>query len=206
MPCETCTGIALSSYNVVESYDSSNPNTVQMYLCDDFGDTPCSLIDGWANSRELNDAIRFSSAAIKMSDFGFPGMPKVVVLFGHDRRVIFASDYKNDFDAAALKNAIDLALNPTAVNEPNVNASSFNAVPNPASDLVEITFNLAKPTYITTSLYNLEGQMVKGIFSGELSAGKNKIQMDVAGYAAGTYLLKLSEDDRSEFVKIVVFY
>ncbi len=202
MPCGICVGPALTTYNVVESYQSTHPNTVYMYLCDDFANTDCSSIDSWGNTNGMTNAIRFSDASIDMLDYGSTGMPKIIVLYGPSHVVLYKAN--NTVDATYLQNAIDAALTPTGISEPTGTVSSLNVFPNPAGNSAEITFNLAKSSDVGIELFNLEGQLLKNIFLGKLSAGENKMQLDVADYASGMYLLKLSEGDKNEFINMVV--
>lgn len=201
MPCGTCVGPALTTYNVVESYQSAHPNTVYMYLCDDVANTNCASLNSWANENGITKAIRFSDASIDMRDYGSVGMPKIVVL-GSNYTVWY--NVNNTVDATALQNAINKALTPTGISEPISNISSLNATPNPAGNSAEIKFNLAKPSDMRIELFNPEGKMLATIFSGNLTAGENIMSLDVATYGAGTYLVKLSEGDRSDFIKLVV--
>src|SRR5438128_5107173 len=92
MPCGACTGAALTTYNVVESYQSANPNTVYMYLCDDYANTSCSSLNSWGTSAgiaESSSSLRFSDAAINLTDYGSAGMPKIVVVGGTDHTVFY---------------------------------------------------------------------------------------------------------------------
>ncbi len=201
MPCVTCVGPALTTYNVVESYQSSHPNTVYMYLCDDIANTDCASINSWANENGMIKAIRFSDASIDMRDYGSVGMPKIIVL-GSNHDVLY--NVNNTVDATALQNAINKALTPTGISEPNHILSSLRAIPNPACGAAEITFNLIKSSDLRIELFNLEGKMLATIFSGNLSAGQNKIPLDVAPCRDGMFLIKVSEGRRNDFIKLTV--
>lgn len=202
MPCGACTGGALTSYNVVQSYASSNPNTVYMYLCDDYANTACASLNSWANSNGLTNALRFSNASINMTNYGSTGMPKVVVLGGANHTVFYNAN--NTINATNLQNAINSALNATGVDDLNSTVSSFNVLPNPVNNTAEIKFNLVRSSEVDIELFNLEGQVLKNIYSGKLSAGENKIQLDVSGFASGMYLVKLSDGDKNKFINLMV--
>jgi len=205
MPCNACTGASLTTYNVVESYQSSNPNTVYMYLCDDYGNTACSSVNSWGTTTgipESSSSLRFSDAAISMSDYGSAGMPKIVVLGGTDHTVFY--NVVNTVNIVNLQNAINSALNTTGINEQSSTVSALSIFPNPAANSSEIKFTLAKSSDVSIELFNLEGQMLKNVFSGKLAAGENKVQLDLAGYSSGMYLVKLSDGDKSKFINVVV--
>lgn len=202
MPCGSCIGPALTTYNVVESYQSEHPNKVRMYLCDDYANTDCASIDSWGNANGITNTLRFSDASIDMWDYGSTGMPKIIALYGPSHEVIYKSN--NTVNAAALQDAIDLALTPTGLSEPTRSVSSLNVVPNPAGSSAEIKFNLAKPSHVRIELFNPEGKMISGIFSGNLSSGENRMLLDAAPFNAGTYLIKVSEGTRSSFINLFI--
>lgn len=202
MPCASCIGPSLTTYNVVESYASSNPNTVYMYLCDDYGNTACSSLNSWSKSYALTNSVRFSNSAIDMADYGTIGMPKIVVLGGANHTVYYNAN--NFVNATDLQNAINSALSTTGINDPNSSVSSLNIFPNPANNTAEIICTLTKSSQVNIELFNLEGQMLKNVFSGNPAAGEIKMQIDVAGYAAGMYLLKFSDGANSKFANLIV--
>lgn len=205
MPCGACTGPALTSYNVVQSYQSSNPNTVYLYLVDDYANTTCTSLNSWAASNGIaqsSSSLRFSNAAINMLDYGSTGMPKTIVLGGANHTVFY--NVNNTINSAALQNAINSALATTGINEQNSTVSSLNVAPNPAGNSAEIKFILAKSTDVKLELFNLEGQMVQNIFSGKLNTGENKIVLNLADYASGMYLIKLTDADQTRFMNVVV--
>jgi hypothetical protein len=202
MPCGTCTGPALTSYNIVESYAMSHPGKVSMFLCDDYANTPCSSLDTWANAYGLKNAIRFSNPNILMTDYGPSAMPKVVVVGGANHTVFYNAN--NAVNATDFQNAVNSALSTTAINDPDRNIFSLNLFPNPASHTAEINFTLKQPSDIHIDLFNLEGQLVKMVYTGQQPAGEVKIQMDVAGYPAGMYLVKLSDGNQTTFVNLIV--
>lgn len=203
MPCATCVGPSLTTHNVVNSYQVSYPNTVYMYLCDDYADHSCSTINNWKNNNNLTNAITFSNASISMMDYGSNGMPKIVVVGGPNHTVFY--NVNNTVNATNLQNAINAALSAaTGINQPTGISTSLNIFPNPAANEAEIKFSLEKSSNVTVELFNLEGQLVQTVFAGKLSAGENKLQVDVSGYDQGMYLVKFIEGDRNRFMNLVI--
>jgi len=203
MPCSNCVSASLTTYNVVQSYQALNPNRVYMYLCDDYANTACASLSSWANTYGLTNTVRFSDASINMLDYVSAGMPKIVVLGGDTSHTVFYNA-NTTVNATDLQNAINSALLSTGIREPGQTVSSLNVFPNPATNPAEIRFTLKKPAAVTLELFNLEGQLVKNVYSGKLSAGENRIPLDVAVLSKGTYLLKCSEGMDSRFVNVVV--
>src|ERR1035437_10690426 len=48
MPCINCVAPSLSTSNVVQSYQSTYPGRVFLYLLKDIGTTTCSTLNNWA--------------------------------------------------------------------------------------------------------------------------------------------------------------
>jgi hypothetical protein len=205
MPCGACTGASLTTNNVVQSYQSSNPNTVFFYLCDDYANSICSSVNNWANGAGIPQSatsLRFSNASINMANYGSTGMPKIVVIGGASHTVFYNTN--NTVNATSLQNAINAALSTTGIADPNSDAYVLSASPNPSSNTTELKFNLTESSNVKIELFNLEGQLVENIYSGKLLQGENKVQVDVSKFLSGMYLLKLSKGTKSEFINIIV--
>lgn len=205
MPCGACSGPALTAYNAVTGYQTSNPGQVFFYMADDYANSSCATINGWANSAGVPQnaySLRFSNAAIDMSDYGTAGMPKVIVIGGSSHTVFYNAN--NTVNAAALQNAINLAITATGINESNVSLTNLNIFPNPSDKSSEIKFALAKNSSVTIDLYNLEGKKMDKLFSGEMQAGENRVEVNTAELAVGMYLVRMTADGKSRFVNLVV--
>ena len=205
MPCGACTGPSLTTNNVVQSYQGSNPNTVFFYLCDEYANSTCSSVNNWANGAGIPQSatsLRFSNASINMTNYGSTGMPKIVVIGGASHTVFYNTN--NTVNATSLQNAINAALSTTGISDPKSDASFLSASPNPSNNSTELKFNLTKSSNVKIELFNLEGQHIDDIYSGMLLQGENKIQLDVMKYTSGMYLLKLAKGNKSEFINLVV--
>ena len=205
MPCATCTGPALTTNNVVQSYQSSNPNTVFFYMCDDYANSSCSIINSWANTAGIPQSVtslRFSNAGINMMDYNSTGMPKIVVIGGANHTVFY--NINNTVNVSNLQSAINAALTATGISAVASNFTSLNAFPQPASESATIQFNLVTKTEINLELYNLESQLIKTIYSGMLASGENKFPVNVSDLSAGMYLVKLSAGKENKFINLLV--
>lgn len=205
MPCGACAGPALTAYNAVTGYQTSNPGKVFLYIADDYGNTSCLTINGWANSVNIPQnahSLRFSNAAIDMTDYGTTGMPKVIVIGGSSHTVFYNAN--NTVNAAAMQNAIDMAITATGINENTASLNNLNVFPNPSDKSSEIQFHLAKSSSVSIELFNLEGKKLNQLFSGEMAAGENKVGVSTSELAVGMYLVKLNYDGKSRFVNLVV--
>jgi hypothetical protein len=201
MPCGPCVGPSLTTYNVAQSFQATHPNKVQMYLCDDYADTPCPSLTSWANSYGLTQVTLFSDPAIDMEDYGTPGMPKIVVI-APDHSVMYNSN--NTVDATALQAAIQNALTVTTTSGILLQEISLAVFPNPIRHKTVIEFSLERASNVEIDLMSLEGTHIERLFSGWSDAGKNRIETDVNSIKPGVYLLRLNDGSNKKMIKIAV--
>jgi hypothetical protein len=205
MPCGGCTGPSQTAYNIVQGYQATNPNQVLFYMVDDYANTSCSSLNGWANSigiPQSSYSLRFVDASINMLDYGSAGMPKVVVLGGASHTVFYNAN--NSVSGPAIQNAINSALATTGIAEQMPVFNSFNVMPNPADSMTELIFELIKPADVQLELYNLQGKKLSDLYSGRLEKGENTIIIKTAELSAGMYLVKISSGGQSGYANIAV--
>lgn len=202
MPCGACVGPSLTTYNVVQSYEATYPGKVVMYLCDDYANTNCTSLNGWANSQGLVNTIRFSNSDIRMEDYGSSGMPKIVVIAGTDHAVLYNAN--NSVNATLLQEAINSAITSTGIADPEVNPSSLRIMPNPSDKSSIISFSLDKPSEVKIGLYDQQGKMMEILFSGRLNQGENWIRLNTGSFKSGIYFIRMNEGEKNEMVKVLV--
>lgn len=194
MPCVTCIGPALTTYNVVQSYQPAWPNTVKMFLCDDFANTKCSILNNWADDYQLTESTRFSSSAIKMIDYGSFGMPKIVVLGGGEEPTVFYNA-NNAVDPNELIAAIDEALlqSGTAFNDPS--GPQLIVFPNPSTTSTTVQTNLEKPTTCTITLFRMDGTVVHEWPEASFPAGHYTFTLPLVDINQGSYLMRVDSPE-----------
>ena len=85
------------------------------------------------------------------------------------------------------------------VDEPKPAVRLFQNYPNPFSRETTIEFILNEPSHLTLEIFNLQGQKVKTLLSGNLPAGNHQIKWDGTNAlgnksAKGIYTYRLSAD------------
>jgi hypothetical protein len=198
MPCGACVSGALTCNNICQSY----PANVSFYMVDDLANTSCTSLSSWAASNNITAATLFSNAAISMTDYGSSGMPKAVVIGGPNRTVFYNAN--NVFNASALQAAINQALTATSVEEPNAELRSLNIYPSPAKDLATLKYIVSESSEVTVDIYNLEGKLLKNIYSGRSTPGENRISINMESFSAGMYLVKLNAAGKQQYSNIIV--
>ena len=67
----------------------------------------------------------------------------------------------------------------------------FTNYPNPFNPSTTISFQLAENSSIKLSLFNIQGQKLKTLFSGNLKAGKHSLNITLSQYSTGMYIYRL---------------
>jgi len=206
MPCVSCIGPAKTAYNVAQSYATSNPGQVLMYVVDDYANTNCTSLNSWVTTNAMPNTTKFSDASILMSDYGSAGMPKIVVLGGGTAHTIFFNQNGSAAgNSAALQTAINAALaSLTTITDKSAEFSALNLYPNPANDVATISFNLEKTSVVNAEVYSITGKKILNVYTGTLAKGKNTLAINTAELTQGVYFVRIGNADRSEVIKLFV--
>ncbi len=195
MPCGPCVGPALTSYNIVKSYQTSHPEKVFYFLVDDYADTSCSSLNAWANSTGIplsSYSRRFSNSRIDMSDYGSHGMPKVVVVGGSKRTVHYNAN--NTVVASKIQDAINMALaeGSTGFNDDLALTHGISVFPSPATDLVNVQVGIPLDEIISIGIFSANGKL-QPIDSWEArNYYENKIVINTSRMKGGLYFIRIS--------------
>jgi phage terminase large subunit-like protein len=167
-----------------------------MYIVDDYANTSCNSLNAWANANNLNPSTRFSNASIKMSDYGTPGMPKVVVTGNWSHQVYYNSN--NTVNATALQTAIAAALEDYSVGITDTDREQvLSFFPNPAVSDVTFRFKADGTNDATLKVYDLTGKLLDiRIYSG-LDQGVTTLRYSMEHIPEGVYLLRISDGHSS---------
>ncbi len=201
MPCGLCIGPALSAYNVVQSFSTSGCD-VRYYLVDDYANTNCSTLVSWAATNSIGPNITsFVNAAIDLQDYGFPGMPKVVVLGRNDHNVYYNED--NAVNATLLQNAITQACNDVmnGLSNESGGISGMTISPNPVSQKATLKFSLERSGTVEIILLNILGEQISVVYPDALRTGENTIIFDSGSLQDGIYFVSLRQNNQASFLK-----
>jgi hypothetical protein len=208
MPCATCAAPLLEVHNAVLNYLPTNPGVVEYWLTDDFANTNCSSIQGWAATNGINNAIFFSSAELDMFDYGTTGMPKVVVVGCSDHKVYY--NRNDNPTGAGVTGGVDQALldiaSACALGQKDLENAKFGleCFPNPASSKLNVTFTHESSDNLMIEVYNISVALFKTMALEKSNSKKQEIQVNVEELIPGLYFLKLVDETSSEVVKIQI--
>ncbi len=76
--------------------------------------------------------------------------------------------------------------------------------PNPFNPYTTIGYTLPEKANVNLSVYNVSGEMVAEIFSGEKDAGVHKEVFNASGFASGIYIYKLSANDKIQTRRMIL--
>jgi len=202
MPCGSCISDPLSAHTTVQTYSSSHPGQVLFYLADDFANTNCGSLSGWASNYGMGNSTKFSDAAVKMSDYGAYGMPKIVVLAGKDHKVYF----NKNSSASGIGASIDQALedNMVGLSEHKNSIIQLNSFPNPTKNVLNLRYTLDQSSKVNIEVLNLGTNVVISSSEQNQSAGTHESAFDVSALSDGIYFLKVTTEGGMDMVKFVI--
>ena len=94
-------------------------------------------------------------------------------------------------------------LLPASVDEVN-NGVDFNVYPNPATDNMQINFNLNDTKKVEIKIYNNLGAIVFSSIEGQLNSGNHTVEISVSDLAKGIYYMNLKAGENTISKKIVI--
>jgi hypothetical protein len=159
MPCALCINGALTAQTEVQNINSQNPNKVVYYVADDLGNTSCLALQDWCTTNGVTEGVAVSNKSISMTPYGASGMPKIVVVSGIQRQVLYNQNSPN-IKATELRDAIASAVVISGVEETYADNSFFKVFPSPTADEITIALGQAKESGISIEVFDASGKKV----------------------------------------------
>jgi hypothetical protein len=86
--------------------------------------------------------------------------------------------------------------------EEQVEQTTFNVYPNPVENVAWVDLSLAGNEEVRLDVVNLLGQRVMSQDLGTMSAGNNRMQLDLGGVESGIYLVTLTAGDTISTMRV----
>jgi photosystem II stability/assembly factor-like uncharacterized protein len=80
----------------------------------------------------------------------------------------------------------------------------FNNYPNPFNSSTTIRFKLPKSGFVTLKVYNLLGEEIETLISGQKSAGEHQVKWNAEGLSTGIYFYRLQAGESTETKKLIL--
>lgn len=90
-------------------------------------------------------------------------------------------------------------------NEINAPAFSSKLFPNPANEYTQLEVSLPEDIAAQVKLFNLAGELVREVYSGVLTKGTQKIDVNISGLKEGIYLVTIQSPAYSSSLKLRKF-
>lgn len=109
-----------------------------------------------------------------------------------------AGIFKKSFDR------LPIFLNSPLIAEAGVKVTLLDPAPNPASGQVRIQFAAFEAMRVELALFDMQGQKVGSIYTGEVQSGTYTYPIDVTRFPAGTYLVSLAASTGARITKRLI--
>lgn len=203
MPCGGCAPNSIAAYNAVQSYASSNPNTVYFYLVDDYANTSCNTLTSWGNSNSMPNATKFSNSSFSMGDYGTAGMPKIVVMGGANHEIVYNKN--SGVSTSGVQAAINSLLS-ASVNEIKENTPfSLKVIPNPGNGVFNLEYSVQNNSDVVIELFTVSGKLIKMIEEKNVQSGSHSVLFDSSNnLETGSYFVKVTSNNETQTINVIV--
>lgn len=93
---------------------------------------------------------------------------------------------------------------PAGIDEAGNEIANTRLYPNPANNEATITVTLTKAATVTVTVYDLSGKALLNVFTGQMVAGNNSIQLNTAELTAGIYFTTIVTNNAKKTIKTVI--
>lgn len=124
---------------------------------------------------------------------------------GNESEIVYVELPVTDFDSLPITDCDSLLFNGSVlgIKENFENGSTVNLYPNPATNSVNLLYNLTNAAKVNVKIYNVVGQELS-TFEKELPAGNNSLNINLENYKQGIYFVKSTVQGKLVTKKLVV--
>ncbi len=174
-------------------------------MADDYANTACSQLSSWATNNGMgNSDAFFSDSHVSMSDYGTPGMPKVIVVGCSDHNVYYNENYTAAGIGDAINEALEDCSNLSVIEASNKNNFKLELFPNPTQTITNISYKITKSSVVTIDVVDMVGKTVLTITNSFQNSGSHNLQFNSELLKNGLYFLRIQSQNQSQIVKFSV--
>lgn len=79
----------------------------------------------------------------------------------------------------------------------NNDALQIKLFPNPSSENATLVLNLMQKQFLQITLCDVQGKLLKNVFSGNLAAGEKQLQINTSDLDSGSYMLRIETENKN---------
>lgn len=128
------------------------------------------------------------------SNYGISAYP-TVILIAPNRDIISQDIWPPTTSAITSllnNNGVQTASCASTSIDDNVTAAITSTYPNPASDMINVSFSLEEASDVQFEIYDVLGQVVVSTNVSQFNAGKNQLTIDTSMLSAGNYFIRIT--------------
>ncbi|MCC6720767.1 MAG: T9SS type A sorting domain-containing protein [Bacteroidia bacterium] len=99
---------------------------------------------------------------------------------------------------------VNMSADAKTIGNINAVATDINVSPNPAKDIVKVSYNLTNPYIVSLSLYDINGKQVTETITDKQSTGANSLTLNTSDLNSGIYFYELKVGNESKRFKVVI--
>lgn len=203
--CSSCPPPALNIQAMANKIMTTHPGMITGYAFPFQNSTTCSYSSSWTSSNGLSLYAPMDSGAYQVAYYGGFGMPTVVLLGGADHRIMFSTLSFSSSDTTIMRDSILNLFNSTSfIQQVNTAISSVQVYPNPASDKIQMEFNILQSSELEIQIVNSIGELISKVFEGPAVPGILRKEFGVANLSKGLYFVRVYSNGKSEQFKFTV--
>ena len=112
----------------------------------------------------------------------------------------------------SIKNSVMIDNNSIGLNQSPAGSNALpngyrvsSAYPNPFNPMTSFNIDLDQESFVSIKAYNILGQLVADVYSGNIQAGYgNQISWDASSVSSGIYFMQIQVDDNLESQKVLL--
>ena len=182
-----------TNYTIHDSYINSQYNT--------FTTNGTIATEGTVNVSAADGAVRFNSNSSITLKPGFHAQANSNFIASANSICAPALQEKSPVANSRNSNALSQAVAALSSNSPEQTLVVF---PNPVIYQSKISFELPKKSLVNIGLFNMNGQQIKHLKSGEFTEGQHELTIQTEDLAAGMYYVQLQSSYAKTIQKIMI--
>ena len=135
--------------------------------------------------------------------FTSENVTKIILVTDGSHGINDIAEIKGEYNVIKSYAASSNGMIPLTLSEID-NFSISEAYPNPFNPTTSVELDLNKDSYVSINVYNVSGQLVDQLFSGNLNSSNHRFTWDASFVSSGVYFMNIQVDDVLETKKLML--